>query len=108
MKAYLAGPMTGRPDLNHPAFHDAAARLRAHGIEVINPAEIIKDHGTPWADCMRRDIPELVGCEAIVLLPEWDASRGAKLECTIATSLGMRAWLYRLDEHGAAVLQRYR
>ncbi len=73
MKVYLAGPMTGLPALNHPTFHDAAGRLRARGIEVVNPAEIVKDQGMAWADCMRRDIPELVSCEAIVLLPCWDA-----------------------------------
>lgn len=107
MKVYLAGPMTGLPALNHPAFHDAAGRLRARGIEVVNPAEIVKDQGLAWADCLRRDIPELVSCEAIVLLPRWDTSRGARLECTIATGLGMRCWLYGIDPDGAVVLRRF-
>ena len=37
---YIAGPMTGLPDLNFPTFHTEAARLRSLGHEVINPAEI--------------------------------------------------------------------
>ena len=42
-KIYIAGPMTGLPELNFPAFHAEAARLRAFGYEVINPAEINPD-----------------------------------------------------------------
>ena len=28
---YISGPITGLPDLNYPAFHAAAAELRALG-----------------------------------------------------------------------------
>ena len=40
MKMYLSGPMTGMAENNFPAFHDAAAKLRAGGHEVVNPAEL--------------------------------------------------------------------
>lgn len=40
-RVYLAGPMTGIADYNFPAFNAAAARLRAVGFDVVNPA----DHG---------------------------------------------------------------
>lgn len=43
MKIYLAGPMTGIKDLNFPRFHGEAARLRALGHQVINPAELNAD-----------------------------------------------------------------
>ena len=36
---YLSGPMTGLPDLNFPAFHAAADKLRSQGVQVVNPAE---------------------------------------------------------------------
>ena len=39
---YLSGPMTGLPDFNRPAFHAAAAALRAQGYVVINPAEVAR------------------------------------------------------------------
>ena len=89
-RIYLAGPMSGLPDLNFPAFHAAAARLRAAGHDVVNPAEINPDPGAAWAQCMRADIAQLVTCEAIALLPGWEQSRGARLEHHIATQLGMR------------------
>ena len=107
MRVYLAGPMTGLPELNHPAFHTAATLLRARGIDVVNPAELVAQQGTAWTDCMRRDIPELCTCEAIVLLPGWQKSRGAKLERTIAAGLDMRAWLYETDADGTCVLRRF-
>ena len=59
-RIYLAGPMTGLPQLNFPAFHAAAAHLRTYGYTVINPAEINPDHSMSWEACMRKDIAELV------------------------------------------------
>ena len=90
MRTYLAGPMTGLPDLNFPLFHAEARRLRASGHDVVNPAEINVDPTKGWQDCMRADIAELVKCEAIAMLPGWQQSRGATLEHHIAMQLGLR------------------
>ena len=89
MRVYIAGPMTSLQGLNFPAFHEAASRLRGQGFEVVNPAEINPDHAMPWAECMRRDIAELVTCDVIYLLPGWESSKGATLEHHIATRLGL-------------------
>ncbi|VFR96490.1 Phage protein [plant metagenome] len=89
MKLYLAGPMTGHPDLNFPAFHEMAARLRGLGHEIINPAEINPNPGAAWTDCMRADIAQLVTCEGVVTLPGWERSRGARIEVMLAGELGM-------------------
>lgn len=86
---YLAGPMTGLPDLNFPAFHLAAKRMRAQGFEVINPAEINPDQHMTWQQCMRTDIAALVFCDGIRLLPGWQNSDGATLEHDIALRLGL-------------------
>ncbi len=86
---YLAGPMSNLPDLNFPAFHKEAARLRELGYDVINPAEINPLSGSSWAECMRADIAQLVTCEGIALLDGWEDSKGARLEHHIALSLGM-------------------
>lgn len=89
MKLYLAGPMTGYKDLNHPLFHAETARLRALGYTIINPAEINGDQTAKWEDCMRQDIAQLVTCAGIALLPMWTTSKGARLEAYIATQLGL-------------------
>jgi len=86
---YIAGPMTGLPDLNFPTFHTEAARLRSLGHEVINPAEINPDKHLTWLECMRTDIAVLVFCDAVQLLPGWQGSKGATLEHHIAERLGL-------------------
>jgi hypothetical protein len=88
-RIYIAGPMTGLHNLNFAAFHAKAAKLRAHGHDVINPAELCPDPSMTWHDCMRRDIAALVTCSAIHLLPGWQCSKGATLEHHIAERLGL-------------------
>lgn len=87
MRVYISGPMTGLPDLNFPAFREAARRLRSLGFEVVNPAELNPDPTTPWAQCMRADIKALCDCDVIALLPGWEKSKGAHLELQIAHRL---------------------
>lgn len=89
MRFYIAGPMTGVKDLNFPAFHAAAKALRDAGYDVVNPAEVNADPTMPWAECMKRDIAQLVACDAVVVLPGHETSRGARLEVHIAKALGM-------------------
>lgn len=103
MKLYLAGPMSGIPDLNFPLFHSEAARLRAIGFEIINPAEINLDPHANWGDCMRADIPQLLTCEGIAMLPNWHNSKGARLEWHIAVSLDMRVFMADNLRWGAKV-----
>lgn len=91
-RVYVAGPMGGLPDLNFPAFAAETARLRELGYEVLNPAEINPDHGTPWALCMRKDMAALVTCDAVQTLPGWQRSPGASFEVLVATTLELEVW----------------
>ncbi len=68
-----------------------AAKLRANGAIVVNPAEKA-DEGKPgmtWEEYMRQDIRLLLDCTAILMLTGWENSRGARLEHRVATELGM-------------------
>lgn len=98
---YLAGPMSGLPQFNFPAFYEAAAHLRDTGWGIVSPAELDDEDtkndalksakGNPadqkktWADFLARDIKIVVDkCVGIVFLPNWFLSRGARLEAYCA------------------------
>jgi len=89
-RIYIAGPMTGIPKHNFPAFHAAAERLRQAGWEVVNPAENFGGQtDLPRETYLRADVALLVTCNAIAMLPGWEDSQGAKLEYLLARELGM-------------------
>jgi hypothetical protein len=87
---YVAGPMTGIKGWNKPAFNKASKFLAKAGYKPVNPAWL--DHGKSgekWETYLKRDIPHLLKCDGICVLPGWDRSRGAKLEVHIARALGI-------------------
>jgi hypothetical protein len=86
VRFYVAGPITGN-DGYRAQFAAAAARLRAEGHEVVNPAE--NPERPSWAEYMREAIGQLVTCEAAAFLPGWERSRGARREHSIACDLEM-------------------
>jgi len=89
-RIYIAGPMTGLPEHNFPAFHAAAERLQEAGWETVNPAENFGGRtDLPRESYLRADIELLAACDAVAMLPGWEDSRGAKLEYLIAWELGM-------------------
>jgi len=107
MKLYLAGPMRGYPEFNHPAFHAAAAELRASGHAVFNPAEHAESLGINTTgmtgdpsheELAGYSLRELIAAdlawicanaEAIALLPGWQDSLGAAAEVATAKALGI-------------------
>jgi hypothetical protein len=94
LKAYLAGPMRGIPDSNFPAFHEAAATLRAQGWEIVNPAELTPEQDLAMKFYVRSDIFALCECEAIIVLPGFWKSLGARAELAVAEWLDIPAFYY--------------
>lgn len=96
MKLYIAGPMTGLPKYNYPAFHAAEAQLKAAGYETLNPAT--NGEQDSWDGYMRAAIAQVVQADGIAYLPGAYGSRGARLELHLAEELRMKtapldAWL---------------
>lgn len=119
MILYIAGPMSGRPEFNYPAFLAAEHDLKSHGYDVLNPARVDEQYPKPCADwpeapphslcphCevrdwqwyMRKTIPMVCEADGLALLVGWEQSTGARLEHSVASALGMRSlsvqtWLY--------------
>ena len=91
MIVYIAGPMTGIPENNYPAFNAAEDALTAAGHTVLNPARNGTIVGSnAWQQYMRLSIAQVLQSEAVAFLPGWLSSRGALLERRIATALGLR------------------
>lgn len=86
-RIYLAGPMTGYPDLNYPAFHRAAKALRDLGYEVYNPAEYEANEADEFP--LREAFTEYANyilnrADIIALLPGHENSVGATAELSLA------------------------
>lgn len=88
---YISGAISGTPDLNRTKFANATKQLRGLGYIVINPHELCE--GVPaeeWNKCMRICIRRLVDADKLVLLDDWQQSRGAQIEFTIAKQIGIK------------------
>ncbi len=116
MRVYLAGPMRGIPEFNYPAFHEAAARLRAKGHQVFSPAErdierhdgvdiskgnvdgdedeAARVHGFDLRVALGEDLAWICSqAEGIAMLPGWMNSMGARAEYATAMALGLDVML---------------
>jgi Domain of unknown function (DUF4406) len=89
-RIYIAGPMSGLPDLNYPYFNLVAAALRRQGHHVENPAENPESFSKSWTDCMRMAVRQLATCDTVVLLHNWELSKGACIEHRLAHDLGLK------------------
>lgn len=114
MRVYLAGPMSGIAQFNIPAFDAAADDLRMRDVEVVSPAEVdgpttraqlltseFGDHDDlpqdeSWSFYLARDFRILAdsGIDAIVTLPGWADSKGARLEVALGRELGIPRFDY--------------
>lgn len=103
MKVYLSGAITSPvPNYTKEAlkgmFRTYQAQLEKEGYEVVNPLDVLacadnscgegpSDH--TWECWLKYDLIEMLKCDAIFMLPFWSRSRGARLEFSVATSVGM-------------------
>lgn len=94
--------MTGLPELNFPAFIEAARELRAVGYEVVNPVDVNPNPMARREDCLRADIRALTHCDGLALLDGWERSAGARREVDDALAMGfivapLRCWFDAAD-----------
>jgi len=107
--------MSAHPkDFNFPAFFSAAKFMESQGYTAINPAQLDIDAGytleklkqlspTEFQEflkgAMKRDLEAIQSCDALVLLPGWEGSKGARAEKAVAEWGGKRVG-YLWSERG--------
>ena len=110
VRIYIAGPMTGLPDFNYPAFDACAVSLRAQGFLVENPADNPEPPCGTWLGYMRMALRQLALCDGVAMLPGWGHSRGAVIEHQLGKNLGLAVHEveYFLNRSPAELLQLQR
>jgi hypothetical protein len=123
-RCYIAGPMRSKPHFNFPAFYAAEGLLVAAGWKPTNPARMdMEAEGTPTNLTLEeqqrlaqdgavfyatRDLKVILDLrayqgDAIVVLPEWETSTGAKAEAAVGRWIGLP--ILTLEEATAALEQ---
>lgn len=113
MKIYIAGPMTGHPEFNFPAFFRAQARLETLGWQVSNPAAKDSEselgeaaatgdakqaiaNGFDFREAFAWDLDKVIHGDAIYMLRGWEQSPGARAEHSVATTMQRHYPEYRI------------
>lgn len=105
---YVAGPMTGLPEYNYPAFEAACTSLRENGVTVVSPHEVPWPEGCdsvadaqdklgiePLWEYMMQETRELLErASGVILLPGFGHSRGALVELGIVREAKLPIWFY--------------
>lgn len=104
-KIYIAGPMSGLPEFNFPAFFQAEEELKAAGWQVFNPANKEQEKeldaeafvdgdakkalaaGFDFRECYAWDVNRVIEGDAIYMLPGWEQSPGARGEHAVAVAM---------------------
>lgn len=103
MNVYLAGPMTGKDDLNASKFERAKEYLEMRGMDVTTPFEVASEAGIYQTE---ENVPELMGynfgqireSDAIVFMEGWRVSRGCLAEVAFACRESVS--IFELSDNG--------
>lgn len=91
MILYISGPITGDKAYRQK-FRAAAEQLKARGYAVVNPAElddVLPVESMTWSQILDHCLDLLGRCDAVVLLPGWEESRGCNREVGYAQGADM-------------------
>lgn len=102
---YIAGPMSGYPEFNFPAFFAADEKLSAEGWKVWNPAakdqeldldpeavttgdaKLVIERGFDFREAYLWDVSKIIEGDGIYMLKGWQYSPGATGEHAVAVAM---------------------
>ena len=103
LRFYVAGPMRGKEDNNFPAFDRCKAYLKSLGHEVISPACLDRSLDINWEGegdhkslylAYARDTAALQVVDAVIVLADYEYSKGVAFEVASANFLGIPVFLF--------------
>ena len=105
-RIYIAGKISGEKEEDYALkFNKAQKSIEKHGYFAVNPVSLVQNHlliyypfskltsKEIWTIAMQVCIKELVDCDCILLLDDWQESKGAMIEQKLAQDLGIRTIL---------------
>lgn len=95
IKVFISGAISGDPNYR-AKFEKVEKELRARGYLVMSPA--ILPEGFKWHEYMTITLAMLECCDAILMLEDWEKSRGAKLEHEMAEGKGIPIFYLKMPE----------
>jgi hypothetical protein len=89
-RCYIAGKIGGLEVADYTErFEVAKAEVLLMGYEPVSPLDLPHNHNKTWADYMKEDISELMGCQCLYALTNWRHSVGATIEVNTAIAVGI-------------------
>jgi len=88
MRLYLSGKISGNENYKED-FAAGRAMLENSGYDVCDPTTFDFPEDVSWDEAMKYDIREMLRCDGVALLPNWEESKGACIEARLASDLGM-------------------
>ena len=93
MKIYIAGPITGTDDYEE-RFNSAEARLKEAGFEPVNPIGPGLVPGADYKYYIDRGLRLLMECDAIVVMDNFETSKGTLLEVQYCKTCGLPVFTF--------------
>ena len=87
-RVYLSGPITNTKNYKGLFMFAEALVDFGEAEQIYNPATQIPASSS-WEQAMHRCLSEITNYDTVVLLPGWNASRGARLESDVALACGI-------------------
>jgi hypothetical protein len=91
MRVYISGQIAGLEEqVARERFESAETLLSDIGLIPVNPLSNGLHFTARWEEHIVRGIELLMGCDAIMLLGNWEESKGARIERHIAEEMGLK------------------
>lgn len=86
IKVYISGPISGMNNWSRPAFDAMKQQLSNAGFDPVSPLDGVdpKEEEKPYVEYMVAGLKLLDKCDAIIFLPYWKGSYGARMEYLFA------------------------